>query len=138
MKNENANEFKDRPDKGEGSDHDSMKTLSSTTNKLSQNGYVTQFKALKEGLESLETHQIFAPDEVKIINFYRFEGESDPSDNAILYVVETSTGEKGTLTDAYGVYTDQKVSEFVQQVEQIQKVDTNPPIEGKPEDQEAG
>ncbi len=132
------NEFKDRPDKGEGSDHDSMKTLSSTTRKLSANGYVTQFKALKEGLESLETHEVYAPDEVKIINFYRFEGESDPSDNAILYVIETSRGEKGTLTDAYGVYTDLKVSEFVKQVEEIQKANTNPPIDGKPEDQEAG
>lgn len=129
-------EFKDRPDKGEGSDHDSMKTLSSCTIKLSQDGYSTQFKALKNGLESLETHDVFSPQEVKIINFYRFEGESDPSDNAILYVIETSSGEKGTLTDAYGVYTDQKVSEFVQQVEEIQKANTNPPVDGNPEDQE--
>ncbi|MDF3026966.1 MAG: hypothetical protein K0S23_1273 [Fluviicola sp.] len=129
-------EFKDRPDKGEGSDHDSMKTLSSTTIKLSREGYSTQFKALKNGLESLETHEVFEPAQVKIINFYRFEGESDPSDNAILYVIETSTGEKGTLTDAYGVYTDQKVSEFVQQVEEIQKANTNPPADVPPEDQE--
>src|SRR4051794_25821917 len=93
MEEENVNEFKDRPDKGEGSDHDSMKTLSSCTRKLSREGYVTQFKALTKGLESLETHQVFSPEEVRIINFYRFEGESDPSDNAILYVVETSTGE---------------------------------------------
>lgn len=135
---DNINEFKDRPDKGEGSDHDSMKTLSSTTRKLSQNGYVTQFKATKNGLESLETHEVYSPEEVKIINFYRFEGESDPSDNAILYVLETSRGEKGTLTDAYGVYTDLKVSEFVKQVEEIEKANTNPPIDGRPEDQEAG
>ena len=99
---------------------------------------MTQFKALKNGLESLETHEVFSPEQVRIINFYRFEGESDPSDNAILYVVETSTGEKGTLTDAYGVYTDLKVSEFVKQIEEIQKANTNPPIDGRPEDQEAG
>jgi hypothetical protein len=135
---DSINEFKDRPDKGEGSDHDSMKTLSSTTRKLSQNGYVTQFKATSNGLESLETHEVYSPEEVKIINFYRFEGESDPSDNAILYVLETSRGEKGTLTDAYGVYTDLKVSEFVKQVEEIEKANTNPPIDGRPEDQEAG
>lgn len=137
--NKPHNIFHDRPDKGEGSDNDSMKTLSSTTIKLSQNGYVTQFKALKNNeLESLETHKIYKPDEVKIINFYRFEGESDPSDNAILYVVETSTGEKGTLTDAYGVYTDLKVSEFVKQVEEIEKANTNPPADLRPEDQELG
>lgn len=142
MKTENThkpdNIHDDRPDKGEGSDHDSMKTLSSCTRKLSADGYVTQFKAHKNELESLETHARYAPDEVKIINFYRFEGESDPSDNAILYVVETSTGEKGTLTDAYGVYTDHKVSEFVKQVEEIEKANTNPPADLRPEDQELG
>jgi hypothetical protein len=129
MKIENMNDDDDRPDKGEGSDHDSMKTLSSCTRKLSQNGYSTQFKALKNGLESLDTHDVFEPADVKIINFYRFEGESDPSDNAILYVLETQSGEKGTLTDAYGVYTDPKVSEFVKQVEEIQKASTNPPAD---------
>lgn len=126
----------DRPNKGEGSDHDSMKTLSATTRKLSENGYVTQFKALKNGLESLETHDVFGPADVKIVNFYRFEGESDPSDNAILYVVETNTGEKGTLTDAYGVYTDLKVSEFVKEVEEIQKSNTSPPTDENNETQE--
>lgn len=119
----------DRPNKGEGSDHDSMKTLSACTSKLSADGFVAQFKASKSGLESLETHKVFGPAEVKIINFYRFEGESDPSDNAILYAIETNTGEKGTLTDAYGVYSDLKVSEFVKEVEEIQKANTLPPKE---------
>lgn len=137
METENTqeSEFKDRPDKGEGSDHDSMKTLSSCTRKLSEEGYTAQFKASKEGLESLDTHQVFSPEDVRIVNFYRFEGESDPSDNAILYAVETNTGEKGTLTDAYGVYTDLKVSEFVKKVEDIMK--SNAHTRGNsPEDQQ--
>lgn len=115
------NEQDDRPDKGEGSDHDSMKTLAACTHMLSTKGYQTQFKAHKHGLESLDTHQVFLPQDVKIINFYRFEGESDPSDNAILYAIETCDGEKGTLTDAYGPYSDAKVSEFINEVEEIQK-----------------
>ena len=137
METENTNEFefKDRPDKGEGSDHDSMKTLSSCTRKLSSEGYTTQFKASKDGLESLDSHTVFSPDEVKIVNFYRFEGESDPSDNAILYAVETNTGEKGTLTDAYGVYTDLKVSEFVKKVEEIMKANAHT-RGNSPEDQQ--
>lgn len=136
MGTESIQEFKDRPDKGEGSDHDSMRTLSSCTKKLSDDGYITQFRAISKGLESLETHDVFSPEEVKIINFYRFEGESDPDNNAILYVIETHNGEKGTLTDAYGVYNDQKVSEFIKKVDEIRKADTNPPIDGNPEDQE--
>ncbi len=129
----------DRPEKGEGSDHDSMKTLSSCTRKAAKDGYTVQFKAHGNGLESLDSHALFKPEEVKIVNFYRFEGESDPEDNAILYLLETNSGEKGTLIDAYGVYTDLKVSEFVKKVEEIQKANTTPPsIEEAPESQEAG
>ena len=53
--------------------------------------------------------------------FFRFEGDSDPADNSILYVVETNDGTKGTLIDAYGPYADPKVSKFMQQVDDIQK-----------------
>ena len=55
------------------------------------------------------------------MNFYRFEGESDPDDNAILYIIETNDGTKGTLVDAYGVYNDSRVSQFMKAVETIQK-----------------
>lgn len=109
------------PKKGEGSDHDSMKTLTSCTNKLNGEGYSAQFKALKGGLESLDSKKIYQPDEVRIASFYRFEGESDPSDNAILYAIETSEGERGTLVDSYGAEADTKVSEFIQAVENIHK-----------------
>lgn len=109
------------PTKGEGSEHDSMKTLASCINLLYKAGYVTQFKALNVGIQSLDTQIVFLPEDVKINNFYRFEGESDPSDNSILYAVETSSGEKGTLVDGYGIYFNAKVSEFVKEVEEIKK-----------------
>ncbi len=107
--------------KGEGSDYDSMKTLADCVSTLSQQGFKAQFKAHKNGLESLDTHDIYQPEDVKIVDFYRFEGESDPSDNVILYAIETAKGEKGTLTDAYGAYQEVKVSDFIRQVEEIHK-----------------
>ena len=59
--------------------------------------------------------------EKKPTSFFRFEGESDPDDNAILYVIETTDGLKGTLIDAYGVYNDQRVTQFMKDVNMIQK-----------------
>lgn len=109
------------PAKGEGSDHDSMKTLASCTNMLYKQGYKAQFKALHSGIQSLDTDVVYLPQDVKIDNFYRFEGESDPSDNSILYAIETSSGEKGTLTDGYGMYYNAKISEFIKEVEEIHK-----------------
>ena len=102
-------------------DKEQMKTLSSCLNSLLAAGYETQFKAVKEGLKSLTTDKIYGAHEIKIKNFYRFEGESDPSDNAILYAIQTITGERGTLTDAYGAYSDAYVAKFIQDVEEIEK-----------------
>jgi hypothetical protein len=98
-----------------------LKTLVACTDKLNRLGFTTQFQARDNGLVSLDSENIFFPDEVEIVDFYRFEGESDPEDSAILYAIRTQTGEQGTLTDAYGMYNDSKVSEFIKQVSQIKK-----------------
>lgn len=98
-----------------------MKTMVSCTNMLNTLGFATQFKAYREGLMSLATKVVYFPEEVEIVDFFRFEGESDPEDSAILYAIETICGERGTLTDAYGMYSDSHVTNFIKQVREIQK-----------------
>jgi hypothetical protein len=105
-----------------------MKTLASCLNKASSDGYTHNFKIMEEGLQSLENGKLYQPDEVDIVNFFRFEGVSDPDDSAILYVIETNDGTKGTLTDAYGMYADQNIDSFIKQVESIRK---KKPVEGQ-------
>ncbi len=101
-----------------------MKSLSMLSNKMVLDGYDNDFKITDKGLKSLKTEKIYQPDQINVINFFRFEGQSDPNDNTIMYVIETSDGLKGTLVDAYGAYADRKVSEFMSQVESIQKKTT--------------
>lgn len=108
-------------DKKEMDEKKHMNTLVSCLNSLLKSGFETQFKAVKSGLKSLASEKVYTPEQIKILNFYRFEGESDPSDNSILYAIETSEGEKGTLTDAYGPYSDTNITKFMQTVEEIQK-----------------
>lgn len=98
-----------------------MKTMVSCTNMLDKMGFTAQFKASPSGLQSLESKKVYSPEEVTIVNFYRFEGDSDPEDNSILYAIETANGEKGTLVDAYGMYNDVKVTNFIKKVEEIGK-----------------
>ena len=102
---------------------DEMKALASCLNKIVKDGYAENFQVTEDGshLRSLETEKQYNPDEVHIINFFRFEGASDPSDSAILYVVETNDGAKGSLTDAYGMYADANVDKFIKEVEDISK-----------------
>src|SRR4051812_48219808 len=99
----------------------SMNTLSACINKMVKQGYTDSFKVTNQGLYSSAKDYTYAPTEVRIINFYRFEGESDPADNSILYVIETNDGLKGTLVDAYGTYADEKINNFIAEVQEINK-----------------
>lgn len=98
-----------------------MKSLATCLNKMMKEGYTENFKVTEEGLESFQKHNNYKPEQIQVVNFFRFEGESDPDDNAILYVIETNDGTKGTLIDAYGIYNDPKVAGFMKDVEKIQK-----------------
>jgi len=100
-----------------------LKTLSEVSNKMVLKGYDDDFKMAEEGdvIRSLKTEKTYTPDQINIINYFRFEGQSDPNDQSILYVVETSDGLKGTIVDAYGPYSDRKLAEFITKVESINK-----------------
>ena len=101
-----------------------MKSLVTCLNRIIADGYTEDFKVTDNGLEALQTGKRYNADEVSVINFFRFEGASDPEDNAILYVLQTHDGLKGTLIDAYGLYNDQRISRFISQVVSIEKKST--------------
>lgn len=98
-----------------------MKSLSTCLNRMIADGYTEDFKITDAGLEALHNARRYQPNEVRVVNFFRFEGASDPDDNAILYVIETTDGLKGTLIDGYGIYTDTRLSEFMNEVGSIHK-----------------
>lgn len=98
-----------------------MNPLSDRVNKAMKNGYTDNMKMTKQGLYVESKDKTYTPADVKIIDFYRFEGPSDPADNAIMYVIETPDGGKGVLVDAYGAYADEHVNKFMTEVEEINK-----------------
>lgn len=109
MQNQNAN-------------FDEMTTLASVTSIAAQRGYTENFKVTEEGLYAAATDIYYLPNEVKIDNFYRFEGASDPEDNAILYLLETHDGVMGTLVDSYGAEADKLISDFIKDIPEVPKV----------------
>lgn len=106
---------------GQSGDISWMKTLSSCVSKMKEDGFKEDFQITKKGLTTFNETKFYNPEQVSIVNFYRFEGTSDPGDNSILYAIETDDGLKGTLVDSYGVYSDSDVSKFIVAVEEIQK-----------------
>lgn len=104
----------------ENTSSEKMSTLSSCMNQAMAKGYTINFK-VEKGLLWDNEYRYYKPGEIAIEDFYRFEGESDPADNSILYLITTTDGQKGILTDAYGAYEDTGISEFIKQVTHIRK-----------------
>ncbi len=98
-----------------------MSPLITSLNSLIQKGYSEDYTVTEEGLKSLKTGKLYQPDQVKVVDFNRFEGISDPADESILYAIETNDGSKGTLVDAFGPSSDPQLNEFMQKVEKITK-----------------
>lgn len=63
----------------------------------------------------------YVPEEVDIVNYYRFEGMSDPGDSSILYEIQTSDGVKGLLVTPYGPTCPAYIAEFVSRIELMEK-----------------
>jgi hypothetical protein len=98
-----------------------MTSLQKLLNKLDLEGYTEQYKVENGLLHALSSNRTYGPEHVKAVNFYRFEGPSNPDDMSICYVIETDDGLKGTIIDAYGVYAEEGIGEFMQSVEIFKK-----------------
>ena len=46
------------------------------------------------------------PEEFEIAEVYRFEGDTDPADEAVVYAIESKHGLKGVLVNGYGANAD--------------------------------
>lgn len=44
----------------------------------------------------------FKPEEFDVVDVYRYEGDSDPADEATVYAIQSSSGTKGTLVTGFG------------------------------------
>lgn len=81
-----------------------MTTLSSVLEKLRIKKQDNEFRMRPEGF-GIGNGKIYQPEDLSIIKTYRFEGDSDPSDSSILYLIEANDGLIGYSIDAYGAYS---------------------------------
>jgi hypothetical protein len=102
-------------------DFEQERSLVNVTNTLKKNGYTEDFLVSEEGMCTMNSKEIYQPEDVTIVDFYRFEGITNPEDMSILYAIETSDGRKGTISNSYGPYADAHTDEFLKKVEDIGK-----------------
>ena len=79
-------------------------TVTEAVKGLKDRGYTIDFN-LEADCISYPSSKL-RPADFEITEVYRFEGNSDPADNSILYVIEANDGLVGYSLDAYGAYSD--------------------------------
>jgi hypothetical protein len=95
-------------------------TLLEAVNALRDRGYTYDFHYEDSSLNCKMISEKFLPDDLKITEYYRFEGMSDPDDNTIVYAIESRQGHKGILIDAYGAYADEHKAAFIKDIQVVE------------------
>jgi len=86
-------------------------TLVDATNDLIKRGYNANLSLEGDTIDDKEHDIHMAPEDFDIDEFYRFEGQSNPSDMSIVYGISSSKYKlKGVLVNAYGTYADDSSS----------------------------
>jgi hypothetical protein len=86
-------------------------TVSQAVNGLKERGYTLDFNLKSNSVECLG--QKFNPKDFEITEVYRFEGNSDPADESVVFAIESKSGMKGVLVNAFGVYSEPLSDEMV-------------------------
>jgi hypothetical protein len=61
----------------------------------------------------------FDPDDFEITDVYRYEGDTDPSDQATVYGIVSKNGLKGVLVTGYGVSSDSFTTAMLKKLRMI-------------------
>lgn len=93
-------------------------TVSEAVNDLILRGYTIEFSLQSNCIYCRYNQTRLSPDAFAIDEVYRFEGNTDPADETIVYAVSSNDGSmKGTLVDAYGAYVDTASEELVSKLQ---------------------
>ena len=80
---------------------DQMTNLVQVLEKLRQQKKDNEFRWTPEGF-SAGRGKVYQPEDLKIIKTFRFEGESNPDDSSVLFIIEANDGLIGYTIDTYG------------------------------------
>ncbi len=99
-----------------------LTSMTHILNKLRDEGFDEDFQISDQGMTIKNKGVYFQPEDLTIVRVFRFEGDSNPDDMAIVYQIESKDGHKGVYIDAFGTYADNdpiKAAEFLNQVKTL-------------------
>jgi len=95
----------------------SYETVVAALEDLKARGYNLNFNIAFDKISCTEKDICLNPDEFEIVEVYRFEGDSNPEDEDVVYAVQSRDGSiKGVLTSAYGHYAETTSDEIIKKL----------------------
>src|SRR4051812_17654448 len=92
-------------------------TVTGTLKELKQRGYTVDFNIAFDKLICSDNKICLDPHEFEIVEVFRFEGNSNPADEDVVYAIESKDGKvKGTLTSAYGLYAETASTDMIRKL----------------------
>jgi hypothetical protein len=98
-----------------------FETLSTAITSLTARGYANDFNLHPDWIECAPLNLKFEPEEFHVDEVHRFEGMTNPDDSSVLYAISSTSGIKGLLVDAYGVYAESISKDMIDRL----KIDKN-------------
>jgi len=92
--------------------------LSLAINALTAEGFTEDFKAEENCIKALYSKMEYQPEELTIVNTFRFEGMTNPEDETELFAIVANDNLKGTLVMSYSANHFQNV-ELIKQIKEV-------------------
>lgn len=95
-----------------------LETLATAMNRLHERGYTDSFRVENGKLVATKADKAFQPEEVRVDEIVRFEGDTDPGDMAILFAIQVpGDAVRGTWSTSYGAEMPAGDSEVARELE---------------------
>ena len=91
-------------------------TVTEAVQGLKQRGYTIDFNLEPDRLVCDKTPLSLAPSDFEVAEVYRFEGNSDPADEAAVYGIVSTDGRKGLLVTGFGISAEGIGEEMVEKL----------------------
>jgi hypothetical protein len=86
-------------------------------NGLKELNYIENFNLKQNCIECRNSEYIIFHNEFVIDNYFRFEGDSNPEDQSILYAISSEKYNlKGVLINSYGIYSETISDEMLEKL----------------------
>lgn len=107
-----------------------MLTVTEVLQKLKEEGYTIDFNVNDNCIVCHGNSLKINPEDFVVDNHYRFEGATDPGDEAIVYAISSSKHNlKGILINGYGISSDPATDKIVASLNEKVNVNESPVIE---------